>query len=108
MTNTPDRPDTPAAADLIVRRTIARLNGRAWGVAFALIGGLGILIPTWVLVLEGGPNVGAHLSLLSVFLPGYSVTMGGGLIGFVYGFVIGYAIGRLMGPLYNVMLPPAM
>ena len=100
----PNPSDPSAAAVRVVDETIARLNARAWGVAFALLGGLGILISTWLLVLEGGPVVGPHLALLSNFLPGYSVTFVGGLIGFVYIFVIGYACGRLIGTIYNRML----
>jgi len=38
---------------------------------------------------------------LSVFLPGYSVSVPGAFIGFVYAFVIGYALGRLVGAVYN-------
>ena len=98
-------PDAPIVADRIVQATFARLNARAWGIAFALLCGIGILASTWLLVLEGGPVVGPHLALLSNFLPGYSVTYGGGLIGFVYGFVIGYALGRLIGSVYNLLLP---
>jgi hypothetical protein len=97
-------PDPAIVADQIVRTTFARLNGKAWGIAFALLSGLGLLIATWALVLKGGPVVGPRLALLSNFLPGYSVTFAGGLIGFVYGFVIGYAIGRLIGLVYNSML----
>jgi len=42
--------------------------------------------------------------LLGVFLPGYSVTFVGSLIGFVYMFVIGYAVGRVIGTVYNRMV----
>ncbi len=84
--------------------TLARLNAKAWGVAFALLGGLGLLFATWILVVKGGPVVGPHLGLLGNFLPGYSVSFVGGLVGFVYGFVIGYAIGQLIGSLYNRMI----
>lgn len=102
----PQKPtDTPAIAAAAVAQTFARLNARAWGIAFALLFGFGLLISTWVLVLEGGRVVGPHLALLRNFLPGYSVTYGGGLIGFVYGFVIGYAFGRLIGTVYNKLLP---
>ena len=83
---------------------ILRLNGRAWGVAFGLLLGVGIFIATNVLVLKGGPRVGQHLNLLRVFLPGYRVTFLGSLIGFIYAFVIGYAIGRLVGTVYNSMV----
>ena len=98
--------DTPSgAAGAAVAATFARLNARAWGIAFALLGGFGLLASTWLLVLEGGSVVGPHLSLLKNFLPGYSVTWHGGLIGFVYGFVIGYGFGRLVGTVYNVLVP---
>ena len=81
--------------------TILRLNGRAWGIALGLLLGGGLFLATMVLVIKGGPDVGQHLKLLSVFFPGYRVTMLGGLIGFVYAFVLGYALGRLIGTVYN-------
>ena len=81
---------------------IRRLNARAWGWAFGLISGLGLFVATAVLVIRGGPDTGAHLGLLSVFLPGYNVTWPGAFIGFVYMFVIGYGVGRLIGSVYNM------
>ena len=102
----PEADDVPErVTHAAVAATFARLNARAWGIAFALLGGLGLLASTWLLVLEGGTTVGPHLSLLRSFLPGYSVTWHGGLVGFVYGFVIGYAFGRLVGTVYNRLLP---
>lgn len=68
-----------------------------------LLGG-GLFLATIVLVIKGGENVGQHLKLLSVFLPGYSVTFLGSLVGFVYLFVIGYILGRLIGVIYNKMV----
>ena len=80
---------------------ILRLNGRAWGIALGLLLGGGLFLATMVLVIKGGPDVGQHLKLLSVFFPGYRVTMLGGLIGFVYAFVLGCALGRLIGTVCN-------
>ena len=88
--------DTPT-----LHQAVLRLNARAWGIAFGLLGGLGLLGATLFLVLKGGENVGQHLGLLSVFFPGYRVTVGGAFIGFVYGFVAGYGIGRIIGAVYN-------
>lgn len=68
-----------------------------------LLLGVGLFVATNVLVLKGGAVVGPHLALLGVYLPGYSVTFLGSLIGFVYAFVIGYALGRLMGTVYNII-----
>ena len=84
-----------------LRRAIQKLNARAWGIAVALLAGGGLFVATNVLVLRGGPNVGQHLSLLSNYFPGYSVTFVGSVIGFVYAFVLGYILGRLIGMVYN-------
>jgi hypothetical protein len=80
---------------------LLRINARAWGVAFGLMLGLGLFLATNILVIRGGEVVGPHLSLLGVFLPGYSVSFVGSIVGFVYLFVIGYAFGRLIGEVYN-------
>lgn len=90
-----------------LERALARLNERAWGVAMGLLLGLGLLIATLFLVIKGGQNVGAHLGLLGIFLPGYRVSVLGSLIGFVYAFVIGYAFGRMIGLIYNWLSVPS-
>lgn len=84
-----------------VRRAVLRLNAQAWGTAFGLLIGLGLMVATLVLVVRGGPNVGQHLGLLANYFPGYRVTTVGAFIGFVYGFVLGYIVGRLVGVIYN-------
>lgn len=67
--------------------------------------GIGLFLATIVLVIEDGPNRGAHLGLLRVYFPGYSVTWLGAFIGFVYAFVGGYAIGRTVATIYNRLNP---
>jgi len=98
MNETLNRDDEKA-----LEKTILRIHEQGWGIAFGLLFGLGLFIATNVLVLKGGPNVGAHLGLLSMYLPGYSVTFVGSLLGLVYGFVIGYGIGRVIASAYNRM-----
>ena len=66
---------------------LARLNARAWGIALGLLGGGGLFVATMFLLIKGGQNVGQHLSLLRAYFPGYSVTIPGSFIGFIYGFV---------------------
>lgn len=90
--------------ELALQHAVLRLNGRAWGIAMGLLFGVGLFLATNILVIKGGPEVGPHLSLLRVFLPGYSVSFIGSLIGFVYLFVIGYGVGRLIGTVYNRMI----
>lgn len=96
-----DKKPTPAEDD--VRITLLKLNARAWGIALGLLFGAGLFLATILLVVRGGPQIGLHLNLLGMFLPGYRVSVGGAFIGFAYLFVIGYAIGRLIGSVYNAM-----
>lgn len=84
-----------------LKSTLARLNARAWGIAVGLLFGGGLFLATIILVARGGQNVGQHLILLREYFPGFSVTITGSFIGFVYGFVLGYAIGRIVGTVYN-------
>lgn len=96
--------NTPSSLDKLpeaTRSSLALLHARAWGVSTGLLFGIGLFMATILLVVQGGPDMGQHLSLLSIFLPGYSVSVFGAFIGFVYAFVIGYALGRVVGSVYN-------
>jgi hypothetical protein len=93
--------DLTPAEQRELRRVTLRLNAQAWGVSFGLLLGTGLFLATIVLVLKGGPDVGAHLSLLANYFPGYRVTVTGAFLGFIYAFVIGYALGRIVGAVYN-------
>jgi len=87
--------------DETLQNALLRLNARAWGIGMGLLLGVLLFVATNVLVIRGGQNVGQHLGLLSIYLPGYSVSFVGSLIGFVYAFVGGYALGRIVGSVYN-------
>jgi hypothetical protein len=82
-------------------RAVLRLNGGVLGFAFGSAVGLGLFLATNWLVLKGGDPVGPHLSLLSQFFIGYSVTFGGSFVGLAYGFGLGYAVGWLIARVYN-------
>lgn len=103
MTTSETNPDGGGEMKNQLQDVLLRINARAWGISFGLLFGLGLFVATNVLVLKGGEVVGPHLSLLGVFLPGYSVSFAGSLIGFVYMFVIGYVFGRLIGEVYNLL-----
>jgi hypothetical protein len=85
----------------IVLTRVMRLNLLANGITVGLLFGLGLFLPTIVLVLKGGPVVGPHLELLSQFLPGYEVTVGGSFVGLGYGFVLGFILGAFVALIYN-------
>jgi hypothetical protein len=84
-----------------LQKAVVVLNAKLMGLVFGFLLGIGLFLATNFLVLKGGPNVGAHLSLLSQFFPGYRVTFLGSLVGFAYAFVVGYAIGATLGAVYN-------
>jgi hypothetical protein len=88
----------------ILSSAILGAHEQSWGIAFGLVMGLGLLVATNFLVLKGGDPVGPRLSLLSIYLPGYSVTFVGSLVGFVYLFVIGYGVGRTIVTIYNAIV----
>jgi hypothetical protein len=95
---------TQQSEDETLRNALLRLNARAWGIGMGLLLAVGLFLATNVLVVRGGQNVGQHLGLLSIYLPGYSVSFVGSLIGFVYAFVGGYGLGRIIGAVYNKLV----
>ena len=88
-----------------IKKSLVRFSEQGWGLAFGSAAAVGLFMATIVLVLRGGINVGEHLNLLGVYLPGYSVSYVGSVIGFVYAFVIGYGAGRTVATVYNKFLP---
>lgn len=98
-----DRPDPPSAVlpVFVLDGAVARLNGRAWGMAVGVSFGMALFTATNVLVLQGESDLVAHLELLAAYFPGYEVTFGGSLVGFLYTFVVGHLFGVLIGTVYN-------
>lgn len=88
-----------------VRRAYERTSEQGWGLALGFLAALGLFVATIFLVMKGGENVGAHLSLLSVYLPGYSVSWTGAFIGAAYMFFLGYGAGRTIATIYNRIVP---
>ncbi len=88
-----------------IKKSLVRFSEQGWGLAFGSAAAVGQFVATIVLVLRVGINVGEHLNLLGVYLPGYSVSYVGSVIGFVYAFVIGYGAGRTVATVYNKFLP---
>lgn len=84
-----------------VRRAFERTSEQGWGLALGFLFALGLFVATAVLVVRGGETVGRHLGLLSVYLPGYSVTWPGAFIGAAYLFFLGYGAGRTIATIYN-------
>lgn len=92
---------SPQAAPESLPTTVLRIQAAGLAMVFAFLGGAAIFVMTAWLLLKGGLEVGPHLSLLSYFLPGYSVTWGGALVGLAYGSIGGGTTGWLIATIYN-------
>lgn len=95
-----DMPVTPEERALI-RAAVARLRAGILAVVFAMMTGVGLFLATAWLLIKGGPNVGQTLGLLGNYLPGYSVTWAGSVIGLLYGAAIGAVAGWALASIYN-------
>ena len=76
--------------------SLVRLNMAIMGGIAGLFGGVALWLATVILLLRGGEQVGKHLALLSVFLPGYEVTWTGAWIGLFWGALAGAISGALL------------
>lgn len=91
---------------LIVRAAFARFDVIALAIAMGCVGALCLWSATAILLVKGAPpgvSVGPHLALLTNFLPGYSVSWPGSLVGLFYGFLIGLVLGALISAVWNIV-----
>ncbi len=81
-----------------------KLDRAALGCSVGAVGGIALFLATAILLLKGGPVVGPTLSLLGQYLPGYTVTPVGSLLGLIYGFTVGWVLGWGFALLRNTTL----
>ena len=93
----------PIDSDLIAKRVL-QLQLHISGITFGLLFAVGLFFATTGLLIQGGEEVGLHLSLLRYYLPGYSITWLGSIIGTLYGLLYGYIIGFIIAFIYNQIL----
>ncbi len=75
-----------------------QLNKKALGLAGGILWGATVLLATIFAMIVGG---GEHLTLMSKFYLGYSVSSVGAVVGLVWGFIDGFIGGWLLAWLYN-------
>ena len=90
--------------EVLIVQSLAKLDGKALGVAIGLLLGLGIFVATNFLIIKGGHIVGPNLALLSQFFIGYQVTFSGSLIGMIYGIIAGFIMGWLIAAIRNFVV----
>lgn len=81
-----------------------RIEGHSLGLALGTVVGAGLIVTTNWLVFRGTAEESMHASLLSNFIPGYSVSVAGSLIGAVQLFVISYLLCRMFGWIYITIM----
>lgn len=103
MIRTPPRHDSD---DRLVMAAFARLDVTALAVSLGALAGVLLWIATVYLLLKGavpGGHIGPHLGLLANFLPYYSVSWTGSIVGATESFLIGFAIGALLAVSWNLV-----
>jgi hypothetical protein len=89
----------------ILMAAFAKMDAVALAIALGSIWAFLLLAATAALLLKGAPHgheVGQHLGLIGIYLPGYEVSWSGALIGAVYAWVIGAALGFVLAVLWNL------
>jgi hypothetical protein len=79
-----------------------KLDRAALGLSVGTIAGILLFLKTLILAVNGLAGTGTHMQLLDEYLPWYSVTISGSLLGLVYGSLIGFIVGWLFSFLRNV------
>jgi hypothetical protein len=77
------------------------ISGPALGLSLGLLTALQLIGVTWWLVLRGTAPASYHAALLKYYLPGYSPSLIGGLIGGAWLFLYSYGFARLFAGIYN-------
>ena len=94
-----------ASDKAILMVAFAKMDPVALAAALGTVWSVMIFLATTVLLLKGAPEggqVGMHLGLLAVYLPGYDVTWAGGMVGAAYLWVIGAITGFILAVLWNL------
>lgn len=93
---------TPETLKEKITHIFPRLDPVALGFSFGATAGMLIFAATILLVVKGGVVVGPNLALLSNFIPGFSVTPPGALIGLLGLFIVGFFFGSMFAYLRNL------
>ena len=82
-------------------KVVLRLHGPSLGLAIGAAGALGLVITTNTLVVRGTAGESVHARLLAEVLPGYTVSLGGSIIGALELFAVLYVFCRAFVYIYN-------
>jgi hypothetical protein len=86
-----------------LRPPFLQISSHALGISLGAIAALQLIIATAWLVLRGTADKSVHAKLLHHYLPGYTVTLQGSLLGGLELFLLVYLSSALAGEMYNVV-----
>lgn len=82
---------------------VLRLHGHSLGLAIGGMVAIGLIATTNWLVLLGIADESVHAALLAQYLPGYSVSFGGSLVGALEVSIVAYLFCILLAAIYNLV-----
>ena len=82
-------------------RVTMKFDGNFLGVALGSVVAAGLVVTTNWLVFRGSADESMHAALLAQFLPGYSVSFTGSLVGAAELFAVTYLLSLVFGWVYN-------
>lgn len=89
----------------ILMAAFARIDAISFAIASGTICALLLFTATTILLLKGpqpGLEIGEHLGLIGIYLPGYDVTWAGSLLGAFYAWLLGAIAGFVLALLWNL------
>lgn len=87
-----------------IEEAYARYDAKALGAALGVIIGVGLFLATAILLIQGGQNVGANLSLLGNYFVGFDVSWPGAFIGLIEGGIFGFVFGYVLAKAINATI----
>ena len=88
----------------VLKPSVLRLHGLSLGMAIGAVAALGLFASTAWLVIRGTAGESVHAALLSNYIPGYSVSILGGLLGALELFAFVFVGCMLLALVYNKMV----
>jgi hypothetical protein len=85
----------------VLKPSVLRLHGSSLGLALGAIAALGLFCSTAWLVVRGTADESVHAALFSNYIPGYSVSILGGLWGAIQLFALVFVGSVLLAAVYN-------
>lgn len=85
----------------VLKPSVLRLHGYSLGLALGSIAALGLFCSTAWLVIRGTADESVHAALFANYIPGYSVSILGGLYGAVQLFALVFIGSVLLAAVYN-------